>query len=180
MEYTHKVICNKCNKEFKLNLIGQGQNFAFIYRQENGKIFLGKRCNECRCKYHRDKWPDGTKKASIHEYEKTPQGFLMRLYRNMKSRISGVQKQKHHLYKNKSIITKQEFYEWAKNNNDYPDLFINYVLSDFDRKLAPSVDRIDSEKGYEISNMRFVTMSENSSRGSLSKLNKLRSKVQKR
>ena len=31
------------------------------------------------------------------KYEKTKKGFLMRLYRNMQSRVQGVQKKKHHL-----------------------------------------------------------------------------------
>lgn len=179
MEYTHKVICNKCNKEFKLIYLKQESNFAFIYRQENGKLFKGKSCNECRCKYQRDIWPNGRKKASIQNYEKSPQGFLMRLYRNMKSRINGVQKQKKHLYAGKYLLPKEQFYEWAKNNQKFAELYATYVASGYERKLAPSVDRIDSEKGYEIDNMEFVTMSENSRRGSMSAKLKLKSKVQK-
>lgn len=102
-------------------------------------------------------------------YEKTINGFLMRLYRNMKSRISGVQKDKYHLYEGKELLNKDEFYEWAKSNDTFLKLFDDYKKNDFNRKLAPSVDRIDSNKGYEISNMEFVTHSENSRRGSLSK-----------
>jgi hypothetical protein len=40
-----------------------------------------------------------------------------------------------------------------------------YEKSNFERKLAPSVDRIDPSKGYIINNIEFITMSENSSRG---------------
>jgi hypothetical protein len=102
-------------------------------------------------------------------YEKTINGFLMRLYRNMKSRISGVQKEKYHLYEGKELLSKDEFYEWAKSNDTFLVLFDEYKKNEYDRRLAPSVDRIDSSKGYEISNMEFVTHSENSRRGSLSK-----------
>jgi len=102
-------------------------------------------------------------------YEKTINGFLMRLYRNMKSRISGVQKGKYHLYEGKELLSKDEFYEWAKSNDTFLMLFDEYKKSEYDRKLVPSVDRIDSSKGYEISNIEFVTHSENSRRGSLSK-----------
>jgi hypothetical protein len=103
-------------------------------------------------------------------YEKTINGFLMRLYRNMKSRISGVQKEKYHLYVGKELLNKDEFYEWAKSNDTFLVLFDEYKKNEYDRRLAPSVDRVDSSKGYELSNMEFVTHSENSRRGSLSKL----------
>lgn len=105
------------------------------------------------------------------KYEKTVNGFLMRLYRNMKSRIRGVQKEKYHLYEGKELLDKNEFYDWAKSNGTFVGLFEEYEKSGYDRKLAPSVDRIDSSKGYEISNMEFVTHSENSRRGGLYKIN---------
>jgi hypothetical protein len=110
-----------------------------------------------------------TNNSVTKKYEKTINGFLMRLYRNMKSRIGGVQKQKYHLYEGKELLSRDEFYEWAKSNATFLKLFHEYKNNDFNRKLAPSVDRIDSSKGYEISNMEFVTHSENSRRGSLNK-----------
>lgn len=45
-------------------------------------------------------------------YEKTEAGFLMRMYRNMKSRVTGVQSKKAHLYKGKDLLAKEDFYEW--------------------------------------------------------------------
>jgi len=103
------------------------------------------------------------------EYEKTPKGFLMRLYRNMKSRIKGVQKKKFHLYEGKYLLPKQEFYSWAEFHPQYVQLFNNYVANGHDRKLAPSVDRINPDLGYIIENMEWVTMSENSRRSSVTR-----------
>lgn len=102
------------------------------------------------------------------KYEKTKKGFLMRLYRNIKSRITGVQKEKFYLYEGKAILDKQVFYEWALNNGEFHRLFKEYEDSGYDRRLAPSVDRLKSEFGYELSNMEFVTHSVNSSRGASS------------
>lgn len=107
------------------------------------------------------------------KYEKTENGFLMRLYRNMKSRISGVQKEKYHLYEGKYLIPKEVFYSWAKSDANFKLLFQKYKESNYDRRLTPSVDRINSKKGYEIDNIEFVTHSENSRRGSISRHNKL-------
>ena len=97
----------------------------------------------------------------------------MRIYRNMLSRITGVQKAKHHLYEGKELLNKSEFYEWARDNEQFIKLFMDYQQSGFDRKLAPSVDRIDSSKGYTLDNIEWVTHSENSRRGTLSKHRKL-------
>lgn len=111
------------------------------------------------------------RRASCNKYEKTKKGFIMRLYRNMKSRVEGVQKAKQHLYRGLGILDKDEFYEWAMSNPKFHSLFGDYELSGYERKLSPSVDRVDSSMGYQIDNMEFVTMSENSRRGTLSRFN---------
>lgn len=121
--------------------------------------------------YQRE-WRRLNNNSSTKKYEKTKKGFLMRLYRNMQSRIDGVQKQKHHLYIGKFLIDRNTFYDWAINNNTFHILFDNYEKSGYDRKLAPSVDRIKSELGYELNYMEFITHSENSRRGCISRWGK--------
>lgn len=106
--------------------------------------------------------------ANTRKYEKTPGGFLMRKYRNMVSRISGIQKAKHHLYSGKELISKDEFYSWAKSAEFY-SMYNDWVASSFNRKLTPTVDRIDPNKGYTIGNMEWVTHSENSRRGAVNR-----------
>ena len=105
---------------------------------------------------------------ATHKYEKTINGFLMRIYRNMKSRINGIQKIKYHLYAGKDLLDKKLFYKWAKDSKDFHILYKYWVLNNYNQKLTPSVDRINSSEGYHISNMEWVTNSENSRRGSLS------------
>ena len=100
------------------------------------------------------------------KYEKGKNGFLMRVYRDMKSRVVGVQWKKQHLYKGRTILPKEEFYAWAKADETFHRLFEAYEAAGFPRKLAPSPDRIDSSVGYTIENMEWVTMSVNSSRSS--------------
>ena len=105
--------------------------------------------------------------AATHKYERTVNGKLMRIYRNMQSRIEGVQWQKAHLYSGKYLLPREEFYSWAKSCPEFYSLYEAWVDSGFERRLAPSVDRVDSSLGYEISNMEWVTHSENSRRGSV-------------
>lgn len=108
-------------------------------------------------------------KRACQRYEKTKAGFLMRAYRNMKSRITGVQKRKHHLYVGKTLLDKADFYLWAQESAEFHRLFAAYEASGYDRKLAPSPDRLDSSRGYEAANLEWVTHSENSRRGGLAK-----------
>lgn len=93
----------------------------------------------------------------------------MRAYRNMQSRICGIQKEKHHLYKGKTLLSREDFYKWAKSSEKFYILFNIWEQSKYNRKLTPSVDRINSELGYELNNMEWVTHSENSRRGSIHK-----------
>jgi len=107
--------------------------------------------------------------ALTRKYEKTQNGFLMRLYRNMQSRVCGVQKLKSHLYEGKDLLPRQEFYDWALADQTFLTLWDEWQQSGNERRLTPSVDRVDSDKGYETGNMEWVPFHENCRRGALSK-----------
>ena len=106
-------------------------------------------------------------------YEKTINGFLMRMYRNMKSRVSGIQQKKAHLYSGKYILPREEFYKWAKPNKEFLNLFYAWEKSGYNRRLTPTVDRIDPSRGYELKNMEWVTHSLNSSRANHNRKKKI-------
>lgn len=106
------------------------------------------------------------------KYEKTRRGFLMRAYRNMQSRITGVQKAKHHLYKDKYILERETFYNWSMHDDSFNVIFDAWEKLGYPRKLTPSVDRIKSSEGYDLNNMEWITHSENSRRGSISRHSK--------
>lgn len=124
--------------------------------------------NEYRREYRKR-----TGNAATKKYEKTSKGFLMRMYRNMQSRVNGIQWRKAHLYEGKELLSREDFYEWATNNEEFWTLFKAWEDSNYDRKLSPTVDRIDSSNGYVIENMQWLTHSENSRRGALSRFNNL-------
>lgn len=105
------------------------------------------------------------KNACTVKYERTKKGKLVRTYRNMESRVKGIAKNKAHLYKNLPILEREDFYEWALNDETYNKLHSDWVASNYCRKLSPSIDRVDAEKGYTMENIRWLTHSENSSLG---------------
>jgi hypothetical protein len=113
--------------------------------------------------------------GNIHtkKYEKTPKGFLVRTYRNMLSRVNGVTKHKNHLYLGLEILDKKDFYIWSLLNFDFNYLFTKWEESGYKRILTPSIDRIDSSKGYTLDNMQWITFSENCKRGANSRFNKI-------
>lgn len=96
------------------------------------------------------------------KYEKTKSGFMMRTYRNMKSRCTGIQHKKAHLYLGKELLCKEDFYSWTKTDKSFNELFEYWERNGYDRKLTPSIDRIDSSIGYVMGNIRWITHSENS------------------
>jgi len=135
------------------------------------------------CQFHYGKLPAVREKMNARQrknraasgnketrkYEKTKRGFLMRAYRNMLSRVTGVQRKKAHLYKGKEILEKSAFYEWALKNKSFHRLFNSWEKSGYERKICPSVNRINSLNGYSIDNIEWITHSENSSRVSRSR-----------
>ena len=115
-----------------------------------------------------------TKNLCTKKYEKTPNGFLMRLYRNMQSRVKGIQKIKFHLYKGCELLPREQFYTWAKESKDFHKLFKTWVKNNYSQKLTPTVNRIDPNKGYTLNNMEWLTHSENSRLGAISTKRKMK------
>jgi hypothetical protein len=105
------------------------------------------------------------------KYEKTEKGFLVRTYRNMLSRVTGVTKNKNHLYLGLEILEKESFYKWSLENIEFNMLFDKWIESNYQRKLTPSIDRIDVSKGYVIENIQWITFSENCKKGGEYRLN---------
>jgi hypothetical protein len=107
-------------------------------------------------------WRKANNNSDTHKYEKTPNGFIMRLYRNMESRVTGIQWKKAHLYKGKEILPREDFYNWAKPNPKFLTMFKTWTEKGYDRRLTPTVNRINPQKGYTLDNMEWLTHSENS------------------
>jgi hypothetical protein len=153
--------CNKCKRELPVTDYQKHPNTAD--RRQN-------QCRDCR-RVHRNEYIDRVGYGSFHKYEKTKKGFLMRAYRNMKSRITGVQSKKQHLYAGLELLDKELFYQWALADQDFNMLFANWEANEYVLKLTPSIDRKDSKIGYAISNMRWLTQQENSRLGAVSRYN---------
>jgi len=101
-----------------------------------------------------------SQKSSL-AYDKTIKGFLVNKFAGMKYRVNSPKKP---LYFGLSIMTKDEFYKWSLGDVNFIALFREWVDSDYQLKLTPSVDRVVSSEGYILSNVEWVTFSENCAR----------------
>lgn len=123
----------------------------------------GRRCRDCENRLQREK-RRREKDATTKRYEKTKKGFLMRTYRNMLSRVKGIQKKNFLGYYGLEILPKEEFYEWSLNNEDFHTIFEEWEKRGYEQKYSPSIDRIDPREGYYLLNMQWITVSENTKR----------------
>lgn len=156
--------CKYCDQEKEIS--------AFVKSKDNKTTGYGGRCKQCaNTKQQESRLLSGD--INTKRYEKTFNGYLMRTYRNMKSRVKGVLKKKAHLYEGLEILDKEVFYTWSKSNEDYIKLHKEWTDSGYEARLVPSIDRVDSSKGYVLENMRWITHSENSRLGNESRFNKM-------
>jgi hypothetical protein len=99
-----------------------------------------------------------------NKYRKTLKGYMVYAYNGMLQRTKPSSSDA--AYRGLPLLSNQEFREFTLNNQDYHRLFNNWVESGYNHKLSPSIDRIESTKGYTLDNIRWVTHSVNSSLGS--------------
>lgn len=116
------------------------------------------RCKECKKNRCRK-----CSRIYISNYTKTPKGLLNKRYSAMRERVLGkrLQYRKGTWYK-KPILSRQEFYSWSLSDREYMRLFKEWTMAGYPYRLSPSINRIDSNKGYVIGNMEWVTHSMNS------------------
>ena len=88
------------------------------------------------------------------KYRRTKKGFLSKIYREQKSRS----KKRGHVPPD---YTLEEFRNWALSKNIFHTLFDAYKISEWDKQLAPSADRIDDYEPYSYSNIEWKTWREN-------------------
>ncbi len=105
--------------------------------------------------------PNEIKNQKARDYNKTKKGFLVSKYSNMLGRIKGKDKRKAHLYEGMSIMPREEFYKWSLSDPEFNRLWEEWVASNFEVNLTPSIDRKVGLVGYLEWNVQWVTKREN-------------------
>jgi len=152
-------VCHRCGKEQSISEYRFGCETKDKYSNQ---------CRSCLNEMQRER-RSRFNNIITKRYEKTIRGYLMRTYRNMESRVTGIQWQKAHLYLGKQLLDRESFYNWSLQDKSFNDLFIKWTNAGYPMKLSPSIERKDSNRGYVLDNMEWITHSENSRRGNLSR-----------
>ena len=97
------------------------------------------------------------------KYNRTFKVKMVVVYADMKRRVNGNTRAPE-LYLGLPICTKEEFYEFTENDPIYIKLHEKWKESDYDYFYKPSIDRIIPEKGYVLSNIRWITEQDNKKR----------------
>lgn len=104
------------------------------------------------CFYHYGKW-----------YRKTLRGVVGRSFECLKRRSRGKGKKRAvKIYKGLKICAIDEFVEWSMSNRALKKLYRAWVLSGYELRRRPTVNRIDPQKGYTIDNIEWMDYSQNS------------------
>ena len=124
--------CNKCNKKKLLN--------QYSYRQA-GKDKTRAICNPCLAK-------------NIIRYNKSDRHIVTSLYVKQKTKS----KERGHP---PPTYTKKELHQYIINHPDYKIIYDNWIKNNCNKWFRPSIDRLDTSKGYSFDNIRLTTWSIN-------------------
>lgn len=112
-------------------------------RQKEYKKAKRKECNEMQRRWLR-----------------TIEGKISNTYSQMQMRVQG--KSIRQDYAGLPICTKEEFYSWALSDPMFHHLFSAWSMAGYPKVITPSIDRIVNADGYVLSNLQWLTLSDNS------------------
>lgn len=117
------------------------KNKSEFYKKPQGIDRLRPNCKECQ-------------KIQVSLYAKTKAGIATRIYGHQ---VEKSKRRKH----NPPTYTKEYFKGWLFGQSLFHALYNDWIESNCNPRLKPSVDRLDDYTGYTESNIRVCTWQEN-------------------
>jgi hypothetical protein len=100
-------------------------------------------------------------KNKVKKYVHTKKGKVIIIYKDMKARVLGQTGKTASLYIGLPICKKEEFYDFSLNDPVFNALFDKWKETNWDIDYKPSIDREIPNKGYVLSNIRWVCYRDN-------------------
>lgn len=145
--------------------------FSEFYKHPQMTDGIVGKCKECNKIDNVKNWHE--KRKEKREYDKNRQRYsITRIFNHRYDGIirrceKGGTDGRPYKVTGKEYLSKTEFIEWCYKEENYKK-FVEYykiwVDSNFEPRLRPSIDRINSNKGYTLENMQWLSLSENCSK----------------
>ena len=151
--------CFKCEEEKELSC---------FYKHPDMPDGTVNKCKDCNKKDVRKNWWDNVDKKreyDVYRQRHSISRIINHRYAGIKRRCEiGGNDGRKYFVTGTEYLTKQDFVDWVYKKNNFKvftELYDNWVQSDFNTKLSPSIDRINPKKGYVASNLQWLSKSDN-------------------
>ncbi len=153
-------VCKKCGevKDRKLFIENKATRYGIVYtcrECSNKEKHLYYRNNrEKMLKYFKDRYPSIKQEREEYrkEYSSSKHGKIMQIIQNIRRRCEDTENKRYHRYGGRGI----------KNLLTYDDISNIWDRDNASSLKKPSLDRIDVNGNYEVSNCQFIEMRDNS------------------
>lgn len=101
-------------------------------------------------------------RENARKWYRTFTGRIVSQYTTMRKRSLNTTIRRYKFIKIEDLCDREKFIEWLMTSSTWKTLYDNWITSNCELKLAPSIDRVDNKKGYSFDNIQIITQSENS------------------
>lgn len=148
--------CFKCDTQKELN------EFYKHPQMPDGHVNKCKECNkrdvQLNYKARASQYKAYDRMRNTHDEQR----IMSHKYRGIVSRCNWTKTHRSYTVAGMAHLTFASFKRWWKlHKPEYDALYTNYAHSNFSRKYAPSIDRINNRMGYFPQNMQWLALSEN-------------------
>lgn len=144
-----------------------------------------KTCTKCEVTKHIKCFnKDSSKKDNLHSSCKECEKILKKAYRRTKEGLitnlygHQIERSKKNGYRLPDY-SKQEFKDWLYSQELFHLMFNEWKMSGYEKRLTPSIDRLNDYIHYCFGNIQLVTWEENNIKGQKDRRNGINNKVNK-
>lgn len=151
---------------FKCGVVKPIADFYKHPQMKDGHLNKCKECTRADTQRNYADHIDYYHKYDQDRYRKNKDRLLAHIYRGIVNRCNGVQRKY-----SSTGTTPISIAEWksfcTSTRAEFDKLYDAWEKSGFQRRMAPSIDRIDNNRGYTIDNMQWLSQSDNSRKGTM-------------